>query len=437
MTRSLNRYCVIGAGAAGISALHQLRKAGYDVDCFEKTGRVGGHWHTDYDALHLITARDQTHFEDFPMPDHYPHFPRRDQVTAYMESYAEARGLYDVIRFNTPVASVTPIATDGPVGSAGWTVTLSGGEQHDYDGVLVANGHLWDQKIPPFQGEFTGKQIHSGSYRNTSEIEGNRVLVVGAGNSGCDLAVDTAQHRIDVDIVILEGIYFQPKAFFGVPRQQVSFLSEFSPTDQDLIARLLARVSIGEWFNYPGMPEPAHDTLAGGPVVVNDLLLYWIQHGRIKVRPGITRFDGLTVHFSDGSHADYDTIIYATGFHASLPFLDESLLRRRRGVPLRYAGGIVPVGLEKLYFIGLAAPRGPQIPIYGEQAKLALRMIALHEATGDQGAGLEAYLGGLQEADDRIDIVRNLWLEQMADTERLLDAYALIRPSKTHEPAHA
>jgi hypothetical protein len=433
----MTRYCVIGAGAAGISALQQLRNAGYDVDCYEKTDRVGGHWHTDYDALHLITARDQTFFEDFPMPADYPHFPRRDQVRAYMESYAKHHGHYDIIRFNTAVKSLTPISTDGSVGSAGWTVTLQNGEQHDYDGVLIANGHLWDQKIPTFDGEFTGKQIHSGSYKNTSEIEGNRVLVVGAGNSACDLAVDVAQHRIDVDIVIREGVYFQPKAFFGVPRQQVSFLSEFSPSDQDLIARLLARVSIGEWFNYPGMPQPAHDTLAGGATVVNDLLLYWIQHGRIKVRPGISRLEGKTVHFTDGSSAEYDTILWATGFNASLPFIDESLLHRRNGVPLRYAGGVVPVGLEKVYFIGLAAPRGPQIPVYGVQAKLAIRMIALHEAAGEHGAGVQAYLAGLQQADDRIDIVRNVWNDQMADTERLLDAYAVIRRNKPLEAVHA
>ena len=185
------------------------------------------------------------------------------------------------------------------------------------------------------------------------------------------------------------------------------------------------------------MPQPEHDTLAGGSAVVNDLLLYWIQHGRIEVRPGISRLDGKTVHFTDGTSAEYDTILWATGFTASLPFIDESLLQRRNGVPLRYAGGVVPVGLEKLYFVGLAAPRGPQIPVYGVQAKLAIRMIALHEAAGPAGAGVQAYLSGLQEADDRIDIVRNIWLEQMADTERLLDAFAVIRPTKAVEHAHA
>ena len=109
----MTRYCVIGAGAAGMSALRAAPAAGYEVDCFEKTDRVGGHWHTDYDALHLITSRDMTGFEGFPMPADYPHFPRRDQVRAYIESYAREHGHYEIIRFDTEVVSVVPIATDG------------------------------------------------------------------------------------------------------------------------------------------------------------------------------------------------------------------------------------------------------------------------------------------------------------------------------------
>lgn len=418
----MTRYAVIGAGAAGISAAHQLRAAGYDVDCYEQSDRVGGHWNTDYEALHLITSRDTTGFEGFPMPEHYPHFPRRDQIRDYLQAYARHTGVDLVIRFETRVASVVPITTDGPIGSAGWTVTLGTGEQVDYDGVLVANGHLWDQKIPAVPGTFTGKQLHSGSYRNTGDVVGDRVLVVGAGNSGCDLAVDASQHRIDTDIVIRHGVHFQPKAYFGVPRQEVPWMAQFSPEEQDLVARLLARVSIGEWDAYPGMPKPAHRTLAEGRTVVNDLLLYWIQHGRVTIVPGIDRFDGLTVHFADGSSRDYETILWATGFAPSLPFLDESLVERRGGTPLRSAGGIVPKGLEKLYYIGLSAPRGPQLPIYGVQTKVAIRMIALHEASEDGFAGVAAYLGGLQEADDRIDIVRSVWNDQLADTARLLDA---------------
>jgi cation diffusion facilitator CzcD-associated flavoprotein CzcO len=419
----MTRYCVIGAGAAGVSALHQLRAAGYNADCFEKTDRVGGHWHTDYDALHLITSRDMTAFEDFPMPADYPHFPRRDEIRRYIESYAEARGLYDIIQFGTEVVSVTPVDTDGPVGSAGWVVTTDKGSEI-YDGVLVANGHLWDPMVPRVPGTFSGKQLHSSEYQNTGDIDGTRVLVVGAGNSGCDIAVDVAQHRLEVDIVIRDGLYFQPKTFFGRPRQQVEFLKDFTPSDQDLLSRLLARVSIGQNSDYPGLPVPEHNSLAEGPTVVNDLLLYWIHHGRIRAIAGVVeRFDGKTVHFADGTSGEYDTILWATGFHASLPFLDDQLIRRKAGVPVRYGAGILPEGLEKLYFVGLIAPRGPQIPIYGVQSKVIARMIGLHEKAGERGARIAAYIAALQEPEHRIDIVRDIWLKQLADTERLLAAY--------------
>ncbi|MEV6347660.1 FAD-dependent oxidoreductase [Actinoplanes sp. NPDC051851] len=423
----MTRYCVIGAGAAGISALQQLREAGHQVDCYEKTDRVGGHWNTDYDALHLITSRDMTGYEGFPMPADYPNFPSRDQVRDYLHGYAAHHGHDDVIRFGTAVVSVVPIATDGPVGSAGWTVRLDNGEIHDYDGVLVANGHLWDRKTPALAEHYTGRQLHSGEYRNTGDIEGGRVLVVGAGNSGCDLAADAAAHRIPADIVIREGMYFQPKAYFGVPRQQIPWMGQFAPDEQDLIARLLARVTIGRAGDYPGMPEPAYRTLAEGRTVVNDLLLYWIQHGRIRVVPGIDRIEGTTVHFTDGTARDYPTILWATGFRASLPFLDDALIERRNDTPLRYAAGIVPKGLEKLYYIGLTAPRGPQIPVYGVQTRIVLRMIELHEAEPERFAGIAAYLGELQEPDDRIDIVRAAWDAQRADTTRLLDAMRAAR----------
>ena len=121
------------------------------------------------------------------------------------------------IRFLTRVASVVPVATTGSVGSAGWIVTTADGRAQYYDGVFVANGHLHDQRIPDVPGTFTGKQIHSGSYGNTSDIDGDRVLVIGSGNSGCDIAVDAAQSRLTTAICVRRGHFFQPKTFFGVP----------------------------------------------------------------------------------------------------------------------------------------------------------------------------------------------------------------------------
>lgn len=421
----MSRYCVIGAGAAGVSALQQLREAGHQVECFEKTDRVGGHWHTDYDALHLITSRDMTSFDGFPMPESYPHFPRRDQVRSYIESYAHKHNHYDTITFGTEVLAVTPVEVpEGPVGSAGWRVMTSRGDEGVFDGVLVANGHLWSPKVPEVPGTFAGLQLHSSQYRNVGDLDGTRVLVVGAGNSGCDLAVDVAQHRLEADIVVRKGVFFQPKTYFGIPRQEVPWLSQFAPDEVDLISRLMARLSLGENSAYPGLPMPEAATLADGAVTVNDLLLYWIHHGRVRVQPGIARFDGKTVHFTDGTSKDYDSILWATGFHARLPFLDDNLISWRHDTPVRYAGGILPEGVEKLYFVGLIAPRGPQIPVYGEQAKLIVQMIALHEEAGHSTLSLANYFARMQEPEHRIDIVRAIWNDQMVDTQRLLAALA-------------
>ncbi|MFM7211533.1 MAG: flavin-containing monooxygenase, partial [Actinomycetota bacterium] len=323
------------------------------------------------------------------------------------------------ITFNTAVDRVEPLPSDGPVGSAGWSVTTSDGVTREYDGVLVANGHLWDQRIPEIPGTFTGKQIHSGSYRNTGDIEGRRVLVVGSGNSGCDLAVDAAQDHLDTHIVMRRGHFFQPKTFFGRPRSELAWMQEFTFEEQDLIARMMMRVSGGTASDYPGMPEPDHHTLADGPPVVNDLLLYWIQHGRITVRPGIERFEGTTVHFVDGTSDEFDTILWATGFHASLPFLDESLLVRQDGVPLRVGGAVVPLDLEKLYLIGLIGARGPQPPIYSLQADVAVRMIAMHEKAGGF-LPIAGPLTKLQPHEWRIDILRPLWLDQVEQTKSAL-----------------
>jgi hypothetical protein len=132
------------------------------------------------------------------------------------------------------------------------------------------------------------------------------------------------------------------------------------------------------------------------------------------------------VHFADGTSREYDSILWATGFNVSLPFLADDTITWRSGTPARYAGGILPEGAEKLYFVGLIAPRGPQIPIYGVQTKLIARMIALHDQAGPRGLALANYFATVQEPEQRIDVVRAAWNDQMADTERLLGALEAV-----------
>jgi len=412
------RYCIIGAGAAGLAALKGLREAGFAVDCFEKTSRVGGHWNTDYDALHTITPRDSSGFDGFPMPSDYPLYPSRDQVVEYLNSYADHFGMREHIQFDCAVENITPLDDNG---ERGWQVRIESGKVREYQGVLVANGHLWDARFPEIARKFTGRSIHSGHYHNTQEIEG-KVLVVGFGNSGCDLAADAAQARFDTSISIHRGQVFQPKTIFGQPRMELSFLNALEPQQQNILLSALIFASTGGYQHYPGLPPPETYDLEQQPPVVNDLLLYWILHGRIKVRPGIEDIQGRDVTFSDGRKERFDTILWATGFNVSLPFLDKHLLQWQNAVPLRTAGMVLPTTLESLYFIGLSAPRGPQWPPYNIQTKLAEKMIRLRESGI---TGIASTFAKLQTPESRIDIVRRFWLENVDQTHAQLDALAL------------
>ena len=428
-------YCVIGAGAAGLGALQVLLDEGFSVDCFERGDRVGGHWHTDYDCLHLITPRDSSGFEGSPMSPEYPLFPSRDQMRDYILGFAAHHGLGSHVRFNTAVTEARPLGVNG---LGGWEVTTSDGERRTYDGVIVASGHLWDPCVPDYPGDFAGRVLHSGRYRNTGDLEGERVLVVGAGNSGCDLAVDAAQAGYDTSVSVRSGLVFQPKTLFGRPRSELSLLARLPVRAQERVTRGLIDVALGRPERY-GLPAPATRNLHRNRPVVNGQLLHFIHHGRVRVAPAIERFDGNDVHFTDGTCRGFDTIVFATGFKVTLPFLESTALRWAGGVPLRMAGMTLPVGLERLYFVGLAAPRGPQLPVYSAQTRLVAKFLAAHERAG--GFATSALYARSSRVESRIDIPRHEWQSdmdrahrRMARVLRRTRARGASRPDDRREP---
>ena len=421
MTRG--NYCVIGAGAAGLGALHVLLDEGFSVDCFEQGDRIGGHWHTDYDCLHLITPRDSSGFEGHPMPREYPLFPSRDQMRDYILGFASRHGLGSHVRFNTAVTGARPLGADG------WEIATSDGERRVYDGVIVANGHLRDPFVPAYPGEFTGRVLHSGRYRNAGDIEGDRVLVVGAGNSGCDLAVDAAQAGRETHISVRNGLVFQPKTLYGRPRSELPLLARLPVRAQERVTRALIDVALGRPERY-GLPAPATRNLHRNRPVVNGQLLHFIHHGRVRVAPGIERFDGREVRFTDGTSREFDTILYATGFKVTLPFLEEAPLRWADGVPLRVAGMTLPVGLERLYFVGLAAPRGPQLPVYSAQTRLVAKFLAAQER--DKDFAPSAVYARSSRAEARIDVPRHEWQRDMERSHRRIDR--ILRRSRAVAP---
>jgi cation diffusion facilitator CzcD-associated flavoprotein CzcO len=240
------------------------------------------------------------------------------------------------------------------------------------------------------------------------------VLVVGAGNSGCDLAVDAAQAGRETYVSVRNGLVFQPKTLFGRPRSELPLLARLPIRVQERVTRALIAVALGPPERY-GLPAPATRNLHRNRPVVNGQLLHFIHHGRVHVAPGIERFDGHDVHFTDGTTRAFDTIVYATGFKVTLPFLERAPLEWADGVPLRVAGMTLPVGLERLYFVGLAAPRGPQLPVYSAQARLIAKFLTAQERAGIE---LSALYARASPPEARIDIPRHEWQRDMDRTCR-------------------
>jgi len=227
--------------------------------------------------------------------------------------------------------------------------------------------------MPSYPGEFAGRFLHSHDFKSAAPFADQRVLVIGGGNSACDIAVETARVSRFTGISMRRGYHFVPKFLFGVPSDTLHERFLFVP--RRLRARLfelVLRLHNGDLARY-GLPRPDHPFLSSHPVV-NSELLYFIRHGRIHPRPDVARLDGSEVRFTDGRVETYDAIIAATGFRITFPFFDRSLVDFSKGpVPLYLR--VFPPRLPGLYFIGLFQPIGCIWPLAELQSRLVARLI--------------------------------------------------------------
>lgn len=372
------RVCVIGAGPSGITAGKNLLQAGLrNIVIYEKGDQVGGNWvftpevsHSSvFETTHIISSRRMSQYADYPMPPDYPDYPSHQQVLAYFQGYARHFGVTDYIRFNTEVVRAEKLPDET------WQITLGDGAVERFDHLLVASGHHWDPRLPHYPGVFTGQFLHSHAYKSAAPFRGQRVLVIGGGNSACDIAVETSRVSAFTAISMRRGYYIIPKfMFFGLPSDVLA----------DRIARLpdwlrvpLLRTAlwlhVGDYRQY-GLERPKHGILQAH-LVANSELLYFLRHGKVHPRRDIERFDGQTVYFVDGRREEYDVIIAATGFRISFPFFDPAFIN--------FADGDVPLYLRvfhpdhpSLYFIGLVQPLGSIWPLSDAQSKLVANYIA-------------------------------------------------------------
>lgn len=246
MQGDYTKTCVVGAGCAGLATAWALLAAGLDFDLFERNSDIGGNWTCGvYDSTYLISSRKTSGYLEFPMPETYPDFPSRLQVRDYLQAYAERFDLRSQINFGQEVTSLRSV---GDEAATRWQVTTATGIERIYDSVVVANGHLWDKVVPRCVGTFSGKQVHSRDYRSVADISGRRVLIVGAGNSGCDLVADAAFAGLDVTLSMRRGHWFLPKTLFGVPRGEL-FIGKLPKWPQRPLLSWLSYIVLGSRLN--------------------------------------------------------------------------------------------------------------------------------------------------------------------------------------------
>ena len=363
-------YCVIGAGPTGLAMAAALRKAGIPYEQLEADYEIGGNWrHGVYETTHIISSKKTTEYADFPMPADYPDFPSAAQMLAYLNGYTDYAGIRQHIQFKTKVSFCRPLPDHR------WEVTLATGETRIYRGVLVCNGHHWDCRWPNYPGQFTGEYIHAKQYKRPEQLRGKRVLVIGGGNSACDIASEAARVGQSAAISLRRGYWFLPKTFVGRPLLEI--LPGWMPVwMQRLMLRALLRIVVGKYEDY-GLPRPEHRIFDAHPTV-NSELLHYIRHGCIHPRPDIARFDGNAVEFIDGRREEFDLVVAATGYHLSFPFLPEGLVPMKNGLPLLYSDCVLPT-LKNLYVIGTSQPRYGFGPLLTPSAGLIALMIQLQE----------------------------------------------------------
>lgn len=375
------RICVIGAGPSGIAAIKNLQEQGLtEITAFEKNNQVGGNWVFDehnnhssvYETTHIISSKRWSEFEDFPMPAEYPDYPSHAQLLNYFRSYTQHFNLTQYIRFNSTVLKVNRNPNHQ------WQVTYEdqhGTHEEYFDYLLVANGHHWDPVLPEYPGEFTGETLHSHQYKKALPFKDKRVLVVGGGNSACDVAVEISRIAPATCISMRRGYHIFPKFIFGKPTDDAVAKIQWMPSwfRQKLIA-LVVRGLQGRYPKYRLM-KPDCGPLEIHPTI-NTELLYFIRHGKIMPRPGILRFEGNTVHFTDGTQGQFDTIIFATGYQISFPFFDKECIDFSNSTKIPLYRKMMHADFDNLYFIGLCQPQGCIWPLADYQSKIVARIIA-------------------------------------------------------------
>uniref|UniRef100_A0A8C9W1T5 Flavin-containing monooxygenase n=1 Tax=Scleropages formosus TaxID=113540 RepID=A0A8C9W1T5_SCLFO len=391
------RVAVIGAGSSGLTCIKCCLEEGLEPVCFESSDDIGGLWRfkeipepersSTYRSLVTNTSKEMMCFSDLPMPAHFPNFMHNSQLLQYLQLYAAHFNLLQHIHFQTTVLSVKQSPDFACSGQ--WEVLTEDRDGlkkiHIFDAVLVCTGHYTKPVMPlkDFPGfeTFKGEYCHSSEYKDPEPYKGKKVVVVGIGNSGADIAVELSRVAKKTFVSTRQGAWvIRRTSHKGCPFDITAFTRLLDLQGLLLPRRLINWVSERELNQkydhrlYGLMPK--HRLFDQIPVI-NDDLPACILLGVVVMKPHIQEFQGSTVAFVNGTKEEQiDAVVFCTGYNCSFPFLTASVFTGP-GHNLNLYKHIFPPSLEHptLAIIGLIEPWGPIMPMAEMQARWATQVI--------------------------------------------------------------
>ncbi|MEU6527785.1 NAD(P)/FAD-dependent oxidoreductase [Streptomyces sp. NPDC046928] len=347
---------VVGGGPGGLAVAYALRARGIRAVVLERSDAVGASWRGHYDRLHLHTTRRLSALPGLPMPRRFGRWVSRDDMVRYLEKYAEHHDLEIVT--GVEVSRVDP-APDG----SGWLLHATGGRELAGAAVVVATGYNHTPRIPDWPGRagYGGELLHAGEYRSPAPYAGRDVLVVGAGNTGSEIAVDLVEGgAARVRLAVRTVPHIVRRSTAGWPAQFTSILVRRLPVRLvDRLARPVARLSVPDLSEH-GLPRPdtgLYSRVREGAIPVLDVgLVDAVRRGRIEIVAAVEGFDADKVVLADGSRISPDAVVAATGYARGLEGLVGHLgVLDERGRP-GVRGARTPADAPGLYFTGYTNP---------------------------------------------------------------------------------
>jgi indole-3-pyruvate monooxygenase len=343
---------VVGAGPAGLATSACLRREGLAHVVLEREGQIAHAWHRHYDRLRLHTTKTYSGLPMMPWPKGTPRYPAREQVVQYLQAYAAAHGV-------VPHLGVTVRAVQRRTDH--FTVDTSAGVMTPSI-VVMATGYNGVPKLPSIPGldRFHGSAIHAGAYKNAAPYQGKRTLVVGCGNSGAEIALDLAEHGVDVALVVRGPVHVVPRDMFGRPTQHTNVLLSYLPLGlRDAIATGVMGLVVGDLSRWgivrPAMGPNRMIEQVGRIPILDIGTIAMIKRGKIRVLPAVQEILPDGVRFAGGAEHPFEAVIFATGYTPGLDKVIEGFetIADARGRPNRFGE---ESGISGLYFVGFRNP---------------------------------------------------------------------------------